>query len=293
MFPSMPASVSPSLVDARADLDSIAEVVVGLMQSTDGLAEGDEDDAFRRLLDRIRDRSAIDFNPYKAATIVRRLRGRMNATGNRSVADYAALVERDPDEYERLIGSLLIKVTEFFRDPKVWDHLRDHVLPGLLDDALREGRELRVWTAGCSSGEEAYSLAITIAEVLDGRPPVDVRIFATDVDAAAIAFARRGVYPAGALKGIPAPLRSRYFTPVGTGFEVVKGVALADGLRRARPERPGAVPADRSAALPERPDLLHAAAPAGRPRDVRLLVAARRPAGPRAVGDRGGVAGPV
>ena len=136
----------------------------------------------------------------------------------------------------------MIKVTEFFRDPKVWDHLRDDVLPGLVDDAAREGRELRVWTAGCSSGEEAYSLAITIAEVLDGRPPVDVRIFATDVDAAAIAFARRGFYPAGALKERPGPLRNRYFTPVGDRVRGHQEVALADGLRRARPGHPGAVP---------------------------------------------------
>jgi two-component system CheB/CheR fusion protein len=224
MFPSMPAAVSPSVVDARPDLDSIAEVVVGLVQAGDGVAEGDEDEAMHQLLDRVRERSAIDFNTYKAATIVRRLRGRMHATGNRSVADYAALVERDPAEYERLIGSLLIKVTEFFRDPKVWDHLRDHVVPGLVDDARRGGRELRVWSAGCSSGEEAYSLAMTIAEVLDGQPPLDVRVFATDVDAAAIAFARRGVYPAGALAGVPVPLRNRYFTPSGTAFEVVKSL---------------------------------------------------------------------
>jgi two-component system CheB/CheR fusion protein len=224
MFPSMPASISPSLVDARADLDSIVEVMVGLMQSSDGLAGGDEDDAFHRLVDRIRERSAIDFNPYKAATIVRRLRGRMNATGSRTVTDYAALVERDPAEYERLIGSLLIKVTEFFRDPRMWSHLRDRVLPALVEDAWRDGRELRVWSAGCSSGEEAYSLAMTIAEVLDGQPPLDVRIFATDVDGAAIAFARHGVYPAGALKGVPAPLRSRYFTPSGAGFEVIKSL---------------------------------------------------------------------
>jgi two-component system, chemotaxis family, CheB/CheR fusion protein len=218
-FPSMPASVSPSLVDAKADIDSIAEVVVGLLQSTDGLPDAD-DEAYRRLLERIHERSGIDFNTYKSATIVRRLRGRMNATGNRSMVAYAGLVERDQDEYGRLIGSLLIKVTEFFRDPKVWDHIRDEVLPGLIDDALREGRELRVWAAGCASGEEAYSLAITIAELLDGRLPLDVRVFATDIDAAAVAFARRGVYPAGALKGVPGPLRTRYFTPVGTGFEV-------------------------------------------------------------------------
>ncbi len=224
MFPQMPASVSPSLVDAKADLDSIAGVVVGLLQSADGLAAGGEDEAFHRFLDRIRERSAIDFNPYKPATIVRRLHGRMKATGSRTVADYAALVEGDPVEYERLIGSLLIKVTEFFRDPKVWDNLRDRILPALIEDARREERELRVWSAGCSSGEEAYSLAIMIAEVLDGQPPLDARIFATDVDSAAIAFARRGVYPAGALTGIPAPLRNRYFSPSGTGFEVVKSL---------------------------------------------------------------------
>ena len=192
MFPQMPASVSPSLVDAKADLDSIAEVVVGLTQSADGLAGGDEGEAFHRLLDRIRERGAIDFNPYKPATIVRRLHGRMKATGSPTVEDYAALIEADPVEYERLIGSLLIKVTEFFRDPKVWDHVRERILPALVEDARREQRELRVWSAGCSTGEEAYSLAIAIAEVLDGQPPLDVRIFATDVDGPAIAFARRG-----------------------------------------------------------------------------------------------------
>jgi two-component system CheB/CheR fusion protein len=224
MFPSMPAAVSPSLVDARPDLEAIAGVVVGFVQSTDKIVEDVDDDAFRRLLDLVRERSGIDFTSYKAATIVRRMRGRMHATGNATVAAYASLVERDPAEYQRLVGSLLIKVTEFFRDPKVWDHLRDHVVPGLIEDARREDRELRVWTAGTSSGEEAYSLAMTIAEVLDDRPPLDVRIFATDIDPAAIAFARRGVYPAGALAGVPGPLRARYFTPSGGGFEVVKSL---------------------------------------------------------------------
>src|SRR5258705_10705881 len=105
------------------------------MGSPDGLAGGDQDEAFHRLLDRIRERSAIDFKPYKPATIVRRLRGRMKATDCPTVDDYAALIERDPIEYEHLIGNLLIKVTEFFRDPKVWDHVREHVLPALIKDA--------------------------------------------------------------------------------------------------------------------------------------------------------------
>ena len=223
MFPSMPGSISPSIVDAKADIDEIGEVLVGLMEATDGTLEEREDGALGALLDRVRERSGIDFSTYKSATIVRRLSGRMSATDTGSVADYAALVARDQAEYERLVGSLLIKVTEFFRDPKLWDHLRDEVIPGLIADARREGRELRVWSAGCSSGEEAYSLAMTIAEALRDDPqPIDARIFATDIDGAAIAFARRGVYPPSAVEKVPAALRSRYFVRSPGGFEVVK-----------------------------------------------------------------------
>jgi two-component system CheB/CheR fusion protein len=139
------------------------------------------------------------------------------------VAEYASLTERDPAEYDRLVGSLLIKVTEFFRDPRLWHHLRERVLPELIQDARREGRELRVWSAGCSSGEEAYSLAIIIAEAIrDEARPVPVRIFATDIDGTAIAFARRGTYPPGALGNVAALLRDRYLVRAGSGFQVVK-----------------------------------------------------------------------
>ena len=163
MFASMPASVSPSVVDAKADLDALGNVIVGILEVIERPAEPGHDDAFGRLLDRIRDRSGIDFGAYKPATIVRRLEGRMRATGSADIAAYAALVERDAAEYDRLISSLLIKVTGFLRDARLWDHLRDEVIPGLLETARRERRELRVWSAGCSSGEEAYSLAMTIA----------------------------------------------------------------------------------------------------------------------------------
>ena len=223
MFPSMPASVSPSLVDTRADLGAIGGVVSGLLEAADRLPDRGPDDALGRLLDRIRDRSGIDFGAYKPATIARRLQGRMRATGYAEIADYAALVERDAVEYDRLVSSMLIKVTGFMRDGRLWDHLRGEVIPGLLDTARRERRELRVWSAGCSSGEEAYSLAMTIAEAQRDHPrPVDVRIFATDVDPAAIAFARRGNYPPGAVHDVPADLRNRYFTRSGASFEVGK-----------------------------------------------------------------------
>ena len=232
LFPSMPRSISPSLVDETADLDSIAEVVSSLLAAGGAAPKGRDGRDFASLLDRIRERSGIDFSTYKTATIVRRLRGRMGATKVASLAEYADLVEHDPEEYARLVSSLLIKVTEFFRDPKVFEYLRDDTLPALIDEALADGRQLRVWSAGCSTGEEAYSLAITLAEALGtDRAAFDVRVFATDIDSSAIAFARRGVYPASALQKVPAAIRERYFAKTDGGYEVVKVAPSPDDVR--------------------------------------------------------------
>ncbi len=225
MFPSMPRSISPSLVDATADLDSIGEVLRDLLTAGGAIPQGREGREFVALLDRIRERSGIDFSTYKTATIVRRLRGRMGATDQSSLADYAKQVEADPEEYARLISSLLIKVTEFFRDPKVFEYLRAHTIPALIEDARRHGRQLRVWSAGCSTGEEAYSLAMMVSEAIGDRgEAVDVRVFATDIDGAAIAFARRGIYPPTAIQNVAPAIRARYFVKSDGGFEVAKSL---------------------------------------------------------------------
>jgi len=223
MFPSMPSSIPPSLVDATADLDSIGSVLTQLLAAGNPPAEGREHEELRELLDRIHERSGIDFGSYKPATILRRLRGRMSATSRPTLAAYAAFLESDPEEYARLVNSLLIKVTEFFRDPKVFDYLRDRVLPELIEEARRDRREIRFWSAGCSTGEEAYSLAIILAEALgEAAAWPDIRIFGTDIDRDAIAFARRGIYPANALKSLPSILRDRYFVKSDGHFEVAK-----------------------------------------------------------------------
>ena len=223
MFPSMPSSIPPSLVDATADLDSIGSVLTELLSADNPPAEGHDHEELRELLDRIHERSGIDFGSYKPATILRRLRGRMNATSRSTLTTYAALLESDPEEYARLVNSLLIKVTEFFRDPKLFDYLREHVLPELIEEARRDRREIRFWSAGCSTGEEAYSLAIILAEALgEAAAWPDIRIFGTDIDRDAIAFARRGIYPANALKSLPSILRDRYFVKSDGHFEVAK-----------------------------------------------------------------------
>jgi two-component system CheB/CheR fusion protein len=222
MFPSMPSSIPPSLVDATASLDSLGSTLCDLLAAGNPPAAGPDHDELRDLVKRIHERSGIDFASYKPATIVRRLRGRMSATSRPTFAEYAAYLESDPEEFARLVNSLLIKVTEFFRDPKLFDYLRVSVLPELIGQARRERRELRIWSAGCSTGEEAYSLAIIVAEALGELPWPEIRIFATDIDRDAIAFARRGIYPPAAFKGLPAGARDRYFEKSDGGYEVGK-----------------------------------------------------------------------
>jgi two-component system CheB/CheR fusion protein len=123
------------------------------------------------------------------------------------------------------VSAFLIKVTEFFRDAALFDELRETIVPALIEYARANGGELRMWSAGTSTGEEAYSLAILCAEALrDDSEPVAVRIFATDLDEDAIAFARRGVYPAESVKQLPPEWIERYFVRDGDGYEVAKRV---------------------------------------------------------------------
>ena len=223
MFPSMPSSIAPSLVDATADLDSIGSVVCELLAAGNLPEEGRDHDELSEFLERIHERSGIDFASYKPATIMRRLRGRMAATAYPTLAGYAAYLESDAEEYARLVNSFLIKVTEFFRDPKLFEYLSERVLPELVAEARRERREIRIWSAGCSTGEEAYSLAIVLAEVLENENSwPDIRIFATDIDREAIAFARRGVYSQTTLKSLPTGIRERYFVKSDGRFEIAK-----------------------------------------------------------------------
>jgi two-component system CheB/CheR fusion protein len=149
----------------------------------------------------------------------------MTTGGFSSFGQYLRHLRSHPDAYGRLIRSLLINVTDFFRDPPLYEYLRDEILPELLAHADAEAKELRFWSAGCATGEEAYSLAIMLAEVLGERlGEYHIRIFGTDLDEEAIAFARHGVYPASALDDVPADVVARYFTKHENGYEVKKHI---------------------------------------------------------------------
>jgi two-component system CheB/CheR fusion protein len=225
-FPGMPLSLAPSNIDIVANPESIGPLLHDLLTGVFTVPKASEDNQFRSFLDQLRDESGIDFSTYKQATISRRLQRRMAATGQTTLGDYVRYLHNHPEERQRLVGSFLIKVTEFFRDPELYQYLRDQVLPELIAEAIQRGTELRFWSAGCATGEEAYSLAIIVADLLDaqeGETP-QVRIFATDLDAEAVSFARRGVYPARTLLPLPQETIDRYFIERDGEYEVRKAL---------------------------------------------------------------------
>src|SRR5262249_9127742 len=150
----------------------------------------EEKRALESFLEEVRERHGLDFNSYKTPTILRRLQRRIVATNTGSFTGYLEHLNGHPEEYQHLVNSFLIKVTEFFRDPELFAYLSATVLPDLLAYSRRRGNSLRIWSAGCATGEEAYSLAILMAEALgSAMEHFSVRIFATDADAGAVAYA--------------------------------------------------------------------------------------------------------
>jgi two-component system CheB/CheR fusion protein len=169
------------------------------------------DPALEALLDFLKRGRGVDFTGYKRASLERRLLRRLDAVGCTSFGDYLDYLEVHPDEYEKLFETLLINVTEFFRDVPAWEHLRREVLPPLL--AAKPGDQpVRVWSAGCSSGQEAYTIAMVLAEALGVEAYRErVKIYATDVDEDALNQARLAVYSAKEIESVPPDLRTRYF----------------------------------------------------------------------------------
>jgi two-component system CheB/CheR fusion protein len=170
------------------------------------------------LIEFLRRSRGFDFSGYKRPTLERRFRRRMDVLGCKDYGDYLDYLEVHPDEYPQLFDTLLINVTEFFRDPPAWDHLRDEVLPEVLA-GKPSGDAVRVWSAGCASGEEAYSAAILLAELLgDDAYRERVKIYATDIDDDALATARLATYSRKGVSTVPEELLERYFEPVDQRF---------------------------------------------------------------------------
>jgi two-component system, chemotaxis family, CheB/CheR fusion protein len=222
-YPGMPLSLAPSTVDIVTELDRMGPVIQGLLAGITPPVEPAEKRALQELMEEVRQRNGIDFSSYKTPTIMRRLRRRIVATESGDVMGYVEYLRRNPEEYQQLVNSFLINVTEFFRDPELFEVLREQVIPRLIEEARERDNHLRLWSAGCATGEEAYSLAILIAEALgDELGRFNVRIFATDIDDGAISFARRGIYAHPTLAGVPENLVNRYFVKEGDDYGINK-----------------------------------------------------------------------
>jgi two-component system CheB/CheR fusion protein len=178
------------------------------------------DPAFEALLEHLKASRGFDFTGYKRSSLMRRVDRRMAQVGVGSYTDYLDHLELHGDEFTALFNTILINVTGFFRDSEAWDYLRRDVLPALLA-AKNNGQRLRLWSAGCASGEEAYTLAMVLAELLGPTEFRDrVKIYATDVDEEALAHARHGSYSEREVRGVPPELLERYFDLVGGRYLV-------------------------------------------------------------------------
>lgn len=173
------------------------------------------------LIGMLGERFGVDFSDYKIATLQRRVERRISALGLSGVEEYASHVRRNSRELENLFREMLISVTSFFRDQKEFENLAPFIKQ-LVEE--RESRRLRFWVAGCATGEEVYSLAILVANALGGPGNLDsskIQIFATDIDSDALQIARRGLYAAASLDGVPREIIETYFRPEEGGYSVI------------------------------------------------------------------------
>ena len=197
------------------------------------MAAGEDEAAFKALLEQVARERGFACTNYKDGCLRRRVAVRMRARGSESFAAYAALLRREPDEYERLMDTLTINVTRLYRDADVWDAVADAVLPALWQ-ANPEG--LGVWSAGCASGEELFTLAALLhrhAERTATLPRLrDTQVLGSDIDAASLQAARAGRFAEAAFKEMPAALRDRYFVGTGTRTAVAELQALVRVERR-------------------------------------------------------------
>lgn len=234
-YDGMPQSV---LDQGGADITSKAVEIVDIIRDYFSLRVGsapdseDDDDFIGRIMRHVRFRTGHDFSDYKPGTILRRLSVRMSVLNLTSRADYLKYLVENKAEADLLFRDLLINVTSFFRDKNHFEGLEKMVVPDIVEKA-EDGGQIRVWVAGCSTGEEAYSLAMLFAEEIERTKKLcNVIVFGTDIDEEALAAARAGKYSDAVVDAIPKALLERYFRPTNNGYEA--GGRLREMVRFSR-----------------------------------------------------------
>jgi len=232
-FDSMPRSaIDAGLADLIAPAEALPGKIIDYLRHaliiarTEQSLEEKDQSALEKVLILLRTKTGQDFSLYKKNTVYRRVERRMSIHQIDRIAAYVRYLQENPQEVELLFKELLIGVTSFFRDPEAWKLLRDEAIPPLL--ASRPvGGVLRAWSAGCSTGEEAYSLAMAFKEALEQVKPAGsfkLQIYATDLDQDAIDKARQGVYPANIVADVSAERLKRFFVQEENGYRIGKEI---------------------------------------------------------------------
>ena len=224
-YPSMPLSLPPTAVDHVVEMEQIGPLLFDILKGNNLPATETVEDPLRELLTQVSALTNIDFRNYKSSTILRRIGRRMAVTHSSNIRDYSGHLRAHPEEVAELVKAFLIRVTGFFRDPEAFEFLKETIIPSLIERARDNGRSLRVWSVGCATGEEAYSLAMLFADHVGSElSEWSIKVFATDLAADAINFARRGLYPENVLNDLPDEFRKLYFEKVDHGFRIAKSL---------------------------------------------------------------------
>ncbi len=182
-----------------------------------------DEDGLARIFSELREKTKVDFTYYKPSTITRRIERRMTVNQINDLKDYVRYLQSYPGEVITLYRELLIGVTSFFRDSAAMQELMDNCLPSLLEKSM--GQEVRFWVAGCSTGEEAYTIAILAREVMERlHASLDIKVFATDIDRNAIMSAGQGVYPESIAADLTPQLLGKYFYRRGDNYQIARHV---------------------------------------------------------------------
>ncbi|MDX5347865.1 MAG: chemotaxis protein CheR, partial [Hymenobacteraceae bacterium] len=198
--------------------------VAPITNSITELLNSETEYSFHQILAIINDRTGIDFTNYKQPTIIRRISRRMAITNIVGLIDYLDYLNLHPEEVEILSKEFLIGVTKFFRDHEAYEVLQEKVIPALVNQK-RPIDQIRVWVAGCSTGEEAYSIAILLREHMDAiKKELEVKIFASDIDRDALDYASKGLYPATSLSEVSEERLNEYFVKEDGKYRITQRV---------------------------------------------------------------------
>ncbi|MCL5734396.1 MAG: SpoIIE family protein phosphatase [Actinobacteria bacterium] len=183
----------------------------------------DEQSMYNAILELLRKRTGVDFQRYKESTIKRRIQRRMVILRMTALEDYVSLLESSPEQVDVLYQDILIMVTQFFRDPEAFDFIKSEVFPNILQ-RKKDHEAWRLWVVGCSAGQEAYSLGITLLEFFGAGSRPHVQIFATDVNEHDIPRARTGIYPSSIAAETGEARLKKFFDQVPEGYQVKKAL---------------------------------------------------------------------